>query len=1039
MEIIKVDQLSVAARAGALDGSLAYASVYEQHRTLISQTALNGLRGLEQILSETGVYGDAMRTLKEAASKIPEANELALRDPFQAASTSLRDQHNNATLNGLRTQGQGYRSTAQGIQGSANYAASLTTAEPEKGYAASVQWAANVLELSTAYLVNQGDPSMSRYHANEMLNTALDMRNKTQDLLNQILRMNPVPWDRYNAVSQVNYAANQAVNHAYSVLDFVNNNPIAQIRSYPPTTHDLGGGYSLSTWGNSGYWTLTDAGGAGILVRPNGMVDNLNGGPGWKVDSTSTFILPNETKITINPGSPADLLISRGVHAFTIGNLNGGAWPNAGSYTDLNGRVIDRATNDGHVLEMGGNAGSWRNGGNQLGDTGSREVIATTPLTHEEKKDPTDVVISTDMQNFITQMGLEDYDYDGDGRLNNIELMEVANQMISYIKSIQDAYEQALTRLAQANQALNDLNTLIEQLQEEEERSSEGRLNDAANARSDLQVIERRLAEALQALQGLGSGPQQGDIETNATQVLHQLTGITQNGGLPVETPTSSNSSTSVSPTSTGNTTPPTGNAPDPLGDSLRRAGRLLSGILGGGNLNILELPPKSTGTTSDSTGTTPTGPTGTGTGTTVILPDTTSTVPTVTNTPTSSPLSQLVATQPVADGPPPTVPDLTAGLETLMSALTQTGLFEPAPTQGSGTNDVLQMLAGLLALPTASSETVPQDASTPSNGLQPLPTSATTPSSPELRQFLSVLSQLGVALRETSGETAPQQPQLGSTVSNSLSQQQTSPLPPSVQQLLELLTGKPPSSLPPLSVTSQQVAAILAGTASLGSAGVTQSSGSGMGETGGLARLSRTEEQLLLVLQGLAALGSAGSGQSSGTQGSQAPTATELRLGLQAFLSAFVGLGILGNSQPSSSPTSGGGGVVFQSGGSSSTQAISTITGNFQTDPELLKIIEENLSKALQTQQRQLSQAGTLFTQSQEIVQKFVTLIKEDDLVRDVVKSDDLSDEQQTDFDKRMQDLRKDWGVEWGGPDSHTPASQSQLVSKVMQSGMMV
>lgn len=260
------------------------------------------------------------------------------------------------------------------------------------------------------------------------------------------------------------------------------------------------------------------------------------------------------------------------------------------------------------------------------------------------------------------------------------------------------------------------------------------------------------------------------------------------------------------------------------------------------------------------------------------------------------------------------------------------------------------------------------------------------------------------------------------------------------------MLTGEMAAPQPQPTVTSEQVASLLAGTQQLGLAAVQPGSSSTTPGTGGLAGQSRMEEQLLLVLQGMAALASAGAGQSTSTNGTQPPTAADLRLGLQAFFTALSTFGILGTASSQPQASTSGGGVASQGGSTSSnnnnnnnTQAISTITGNFQTDPELLKIIEENLSKALQTQQRQLSQASTLFTQSQEIVQKFVTLINEDDLVRDVVKGDDLSDEQQTDFDKRMQELRKDWGVEWGGSDTHTPANQSQLVSKVVQSGMMV
>jgi len=55
-------------------------------------------------------------------------------------------------------------------------------------------------------------------------------------------------------------------------------------------------------------------------------------------------------------------------------------------------------------------------------------------------------------------------------------------------------------------------------------------------------------------------------------------------------------------------------------------------------------------------------------------------------------------------------------------------------------------------------------------------------------------------------------------------------------------------------------------------------------------------------------------------------------------------------------------------------------------------------------------------------------------------VQSDHLSDEQQSQFDDRMQQLRKDLGIGWGdSQDDRTPAGQSNLVSRAMQSGLMV
>lgn len=208
-------------------------------------------------------------------------------------------------------------------------------------------------------------------------------------------------------------------------------------------------------------------------------------------------------------------------------------------------------------------------------------------------------------------------------------------------------------------------------------------------------------------------------------------------------------------------------------------------------------------------------------------------------------------------------------------------------------------------------------------------------------------------------------------------------------------------------------------------------------GSASGNPATGRAEAQLGLVLAGLASLGSAGAGQSSGTQGSTAPTPAELRLGFQSLLAALTASGQFSGQAPLGAANSGtGGGIAFSSG---NTEQIATISGNFYTAPELQKQIEANLSKALQVQNEQLGRASTLFTQSQEIVQKFVSLIKEDDLVRELIQSDELSDDQQQIFDDKMTELRKDWGMEWGSDDNRAPASQSSLVSRAVQSGMMV
>ncbi|MBB5037707.1 DUF1521 domain-containing protein [Prosthecobacter dejongeii] len=1056
MEIIKVDQLSFAARAGALDGSLAYANVYLQHQTLISQTALSGLAGLQQTLSETGMYGLAIRSLQEMTSRIPEANELAEKDPFVSAANGLRDQHYNAMVNGVRAQGWPFYSQAQSLDNRAQGLINSTSGgTPERNLANDLKWAAAELyTLGTGYLVNQGDPINSRHHAVVARDAASVVQGKALALLSTLSNTNPFPSDRYYQTLNIYYATGDIINHANSVISFADNAPIAKIRHQTPTMHDLGDGYSISTWGNTGFWTLTDSSGAGILVQPDGSVNNLNGGSGWKFENTSTFVLPNLTKITVTPGSTTNLLITRGAHAFTINNLSNNAWPNVSSYTDLNGREVDRASNDGHVLQMGGSAYNWSNNGNNLGDAGGREIIGTVAITNKLRLDPTDVSISPEMQGFLRDLGLTDYDYDGDGKLNNLELLEVANLTTSYIKQMQDAYEQTLARIAAANQALSDLNDIIDLLRKETERQSESRGLDDATAKSELLAIERRLAAALQLLQGDGSQiPLQGDISTNANQLLSKITDLTQGGGLNPLRPTESNTPNPSSPdpesptpntfTSTSDVFP-TGPGTDPLGDSLRRAGRLLTGILGGGNLKILDLPPTQEGLagtglpnntdvapgssgeipvgtpSSPVLGQPPDGPVNTplietGLPGAPLVVDSSSTVSegqSVQGNPLLGLLNQIASLSPSSGTVPQINPqELTSGLAALLSVLDRLNVLS-SPQQG-GSQIIPQTSSQVLASLLESNPQVSPPGSQISSGGTSTASVTTTP----FQSFLQNLAALGQSLQSTVPTETPTTPG------------ETSPPPlqsVALQTLFGLFTGVSTASLPQLSSVAQQLAAVLTGQVATGPTGQPQT-------TGVLPESSRTAEQLKRVLQGLADLGSAGASQSNNTTGGEVLTAAELRLGLQSLLLSLRAFGLIPQTlSPSNTKDSS------PLGESNFTQAVRTIAGNFQTDPELLKILQENLNKALQTQQRQIQQAGVLFTQSQEIVQQFVSLIKEDSLLMDLVQSDDLSDEQQALFDGRMNELRKDLGLEWGTEDT-TPSGQSNLVSRAVQSGMMV
>lgn len=945
--IINTD-LSAAAKAGALDASLAYSSIYTQHSDLMTQTALSGIQGLQSLLAESGAYAAALSHMRTASESIDVANELALKDPFIAGTSAQQTAAINSVRGTRTAEASALLGNSQSARNEGVFAYNDSVAAGNNmTVPTEVYFAGEDMLAAQNALINNDNPGL----VNAAVNRASNAYNQAIQAYNA-LPANPA--NKKAAALRVMNAAYQILT-AGQALQALANTPAGRLRGITPTVSDLGNGYVLSNWGNTGLVTITGPDNQGIIIDQNGNVDPLNGGKGWKFNSTSTFILPGETKVTINPGSPANILVSRGIHAFTVTGIANGQNATVGSYSDLNGREVDRSTNDGHIIRLTGtNTSSWQLNGNTLGDAGSREVVATTAITNELKLDPTDVLMPNDWVAYINSIGLnsQEFDYDGDNRFNNEELGLLAMYLAKDVERMQAAYNEALSRISLANQTLMELNEMLDELRRQSDNTQDERAAENSAARAELKAIEKRLVAALQLLRETtpgGAPAQGGNIEQSASQVLDQLTQISQQGGLkPTTLPVANGpqpTSPPPAPTPGINADSPLetlgqpvgGQQNDPVGDGLRRAGRLLSGLGLPPNLNFLEMP-ETQGAT---------GPGGTGAGAAVL---------------------------------PQVLDELAAALASAAQGLGGTGgLPEGVNAQ--------TLEAGLGGLLTALAE----------QGVLDLEALQAAEDLPGLLQLLS--TQLGG---------------LGST--------ETQP-----KQGNEALLG----FLGSLSVFGSAAAAV-APQAGQTTPGQVEKAG-----TGSLAPQSATARQLQEVLAGLAALGSAGAAQSTNNEGADAPTSAELRLGLQAFLAAFAAQGVFGTNQAQDQQAAQNGqnGVSF----TGNTQQIAAISGNFYTDPELLKQLRANLNRAIQVQSEQLSRASTLFSQSQEIVQKFVNLVKEDDVVRDIIQGDELSDEQQEIFADKMTELRKDWGMEWGSDDNRTPASQSNLVSKAVQSGMMV
>jgi len=1179
MNIIRTE-LSISARAGALDPNLAFSQVFEAHRTLVSQTASSSLSGMLNVISETGLYANAIRGMQKAAEDLARAQLEAAKNPLKAADPSITPTINlgvnNARFQTADTAAKMLNGMPEAVDSIRNI---LPADSAERGLANDVSFY-TFWTRDDGFRVAHADYSKLATIRNNYTQL-IDRRDKIEALLNSIPATQQNATRRANIQTLLN-TTNDVIKKATPLRDAVDSN-IIKLQGVAPTTTDLNNGYFLSTHGNTGIITLIDPSGHQLSIGADGTVDSLQNGINnrWKFDKTTTFVLPNETKVTINPGNPASVLVSRGIHAMTIDNLGPNRTPQTSDFTSLNGRIMDRDSNDGYLVYRG-TGQTWTLDGSTLGTTPTaqnptvaRQNVATNERYTELRLDPTDISLSPEVSELREYLAINHLDYDGDGKYNDEEISQMQVVFSNHVRNLEIAYNEALARISAANAALMELTETLDQMRKQAEKQKDSSVAESAENRALMRSLEQRLTSALALLReegGESSLTSSGNIETKASQVLNQLNQFSQQSSpqttASTSIKTSKDSTETLSDTSPTNTSfAPTDTTPtDSLGESLRRASRLLTGL--SNSLRVLDLPPSvpinstpetaaeveaeasapvlppelqetlnqlatvlasllgqgelaaQTGQTlgtpsskpdpgdsapqvelsteSDSTlsplpqqppaNSTVTQP-GIGGENSTLISETAVTegeqalsvdgqplspeepdavpeigIPVIANSGPEEPetssdaspleeaqssvveqsiqtdtqpssIEQSIAIETPSSALSPRAQDLAIGLQGLLDALSEAGVIDltalpPADNPGA----LVQLLLQLLPPTTDSSQSqvpappptavisglpgTPPVQGTPQgtqssvqpglilpnvarSGIAFPPSAVPTPSAPALLTFLGILAQFGSASRAVapqSGKTTPGQPELAGS-----------------------------GSLTPLSRSEENTNARLS-------------------PSSGTANQQRTSEQVALLLSGLAALGSAGAAQSSGNQGAAAPTSAELRQGLRSFLTALSAVGIFANNQAQdlSDPNTGSATTttanLFQPESSESGEGKTTsITSNFYTDPEFLKQLRVNLEKAEQAYQDQLKRATALFSESQQTVQNFVTLIEKEEVVQELIKSDELSNEQQELFEDKMRDMRKDLGIEWGGDDARTPATQSELVSRAVRSGMMV
>ncbi|MFM9091414.1 MAG: hypothetical protein ACKOUK_06725, partial [Verrucomicrobiota bacterium] len=299
----------------------------------------------------------------------------------------------------------------------------------------------------------------------------------------------------------------------------------------PPTTY-------LSIWGTSGAVSITDGRGGGIVITPDGRVDPTPAaGAGWQFLTDATFVLPDGTKISYSPGTPATLLATRGDLSIEIGNLAAGqsATENSGQTA---GQTLDAARNDGHIFRMGATVSEWTLLGTPVGATpGSREVVGATPLTNEETIDVTASTISPIFAAELEPLGINVYAYDTDqdGALGAAEWPALNTAISKALTGLELQFTTALVDLKKAVAATSQLNVILEEGLEDLDETVTDRRESTATRREELQRIDREL-QSIQATRGGNANPFNAPppAATTASQNLRVLQGFAR----PVEIPT---------------------------------------------------------------------------------------------------------------------------------------------------------------------------------------------------------------------------------------------------------------------------------------------------------------------------------------------------------------------------------------------------------------------------------------------------------------------------------------------------------------------
>lgn len=223
----------------------------------------------------------------------------------------------------------------------------------------------------------------------------------------------------------------------------------------------LDNGYKLVLHGKDQSWSMIDANGNETKVWGDPHISEGDEHGNWDVQSDCTFVLDDGTKIHVKTtaGGRKDgnvytdsLVITKGNQSLTVTGIADDD-PQIGQ-PSLDGAMLDKTTNDGHVFKMGDQIDDWVYDNDQEMQTGARITgdrqyeetsgVSESSNIYNQLLTPSDVKL-------LESLGITVYDASGAGMLTPSEIQNLQTQIKDMRDSVTGISNIDLTKLDSYN------------------------------------------------------------------------------------------------------------------------------------------------------------------------------------------------------------------------------------------------------------------------------------------------------------------------------------------------------------------------------------------------------------------------------------------------------------------------------------------------------------------------------------------------------------------------------------------------------------